>query len=91
MRIFFPMMLLIFLAYNQAESNTTTKLTEVMYIKMKNNQRKVLISEYLEFSLGYFGTNIPNCAFVTFIPTGLSLTRNQASQKTVRGVSHGLS
>lgn len=72
MRIFFPVMLLIFLSYNKAESNTHTKLTEVMYIKMKP---KILISKFPEFSLVYFVTSIPNYPFVLcaiYVLTGLS-------------------
>lgn len=91
MRIFFPVMPFVFLRYSQAESNTNTKLTEFMYIKMKNNHGKVLISTCPEFNLVYFGTYIVSCSFVAFIPSGLSLTRYQASQKTVQGISRALS
>lgn len=70
---FFPVMPLIFLPYSQAESNTNTNLTGFMYIKMKNNRGKVLISTCPEFNLLYFGTHMLSCSFVTPIPSGLSL------------------
>lgn len=54
------MLLLVSLSYNQAESSSGAKLTEVMYVEMKNNQRKILISKVTKFSLANFGTNTPS-------------------------------
>lgn len=90
MIIFLPVMLLYFLLLTR-QSYTNTKLTEVRYIKMKNGQGKVLISQFPEFNLVCFGINILNYSFVTVIPTVLSLMKHQPSQKTVQGVSHALS